>query len=185
MNGYTLLLPFIWLLNGLLALVYSMAGQWISILLIAPLVWLAYRGPVEHRPWLIGAGGLSLLASTLAPMPAPALLLLMAVAGAIALLIERFNPAALHWRITSGLALYALAGLGFAGFQLYLERWASSSLLLAQGQNYFSILAGIAMYGIPIGYLALLAQALLVHPPIPGSGRPEQLINNLRARNED
>jgi len=43
----------------------------------------------------------------------------------------------------------------------------------------------VAMYGIPIGYLALLAQALLVHPPLPGTGRPEELVNNLRARNED
>jgi len=185
MNPYTLLLPFIWLLNGLLALVYSLAGHWLSILLIPPLAWLAFQGPHEHRPWVIGAGGLGLLASILAPMPVPALLFLMALAGGIAVLLERFNPAALHWRITSGLALYGLAGLGFAGFQFYLARWASSSLLLAQGQNYFSILAGIAMYGIPIGYLALLAQALLVHPPIPGGGKPEQLINNLRARNED
>lgn len=185
MTPYTLLLPFVWLLNGLLALAYSMASHWISILLIPPLAWLAYRGPAEHRPWVIGAGGLGLLASILSPMPVPALLLLMAIAGGIAMFLERFNPAALHWRITSGLALYSLAGLGFAGLQFYLERWASASLLLAQGQNYFSILAGIAMYGVPIGYLALLAQALLVHPPIPGGGKPEQLINTLRARNED
>jgi hypothetical protein len=180
-----LLLPFYWLINGVLALVFSLAGHWLSILLIPPLAWLAFRGPHEHRPWVIGAGVMGLLASVLAPMPVPALLLLMAVSGGIAMLLERFNPASLHWRITSGLALYALAGLGFAGFQLYLERWASASLLIAQGQNYFSILVGIAMYGIPIGYLALLAQALLVHPPIPGSGKPEELINNLRARNED
>ena len=180
-----LLLPFYWLINGLLALAYTLLEHWYSILLIPPIVWLAAQGPLEHRPWLLSAGGLGLLASIGAPLPVPFLLLVMALAGGVAMLLERFNPQALHWRITSGLALYALAGLGFAGLQLYLERSASASLLLAQGQNYFAILAGVAMYGIPIGYLALLAQALLVHPPLPGSGRPEELVNNLRARNED
>lgn len=181
----TILTPFAWLLNGLLAILYGLVLHWQPALLVPALGWLAAQGPTEHRPWAVGIAALVLPAGLLAPQPAPALLLVMSLAAGLGMLLERFNPASLHWRLLNGLALYALLGLGAGLFQFYLERLAGENLLLLQGQAYVGLLAEVALYGLPVGYLALLAQGLLVHPPIPGGSRPETLLHTLRARNED
>lgn len=179
----TLLLPFFWILNGLLALIYLLAGQWLAVLLVIPLGRLIWVAPPEQRIWTAVAGGLGVFASLFAPQPVPFWMLLMATSGALAVSAEQFNPDNLRWRVVSGLSLYALAGLGFAIFQWYLEHQAQENLLLAQGQTYIGILIGVAMYGIPLGFLVLLAQALWAHPPLPG--QPAQIIHTLRARGRD
>jgi hypothetical protein len=107
------------------------------------------------------------------------LMLVMAVAGGLASYLERFNASAVHWNTLRGLALYSLAGLGFTAFQDLMSR-TESSLLLQQGQAYLSAIAAFAMYLIPLGFLALLAQTLLAHPPV--SGSPAELIHTIRSR---
>lgn len=183
MTTDSFILPFLWLLNGLLALVYIFAGQWLALAQLLPLGRLLWITPPEQRGWAVAAGVMSILAAFLAPVPVPFWLFAMTLTGAIAVTAERFNPDNLRWRVISGLALYALAGIGFAVFQWLLAHQAQDSLLLSQGQTYIGILIGVAMYGIPLGYLVLLAQALWAHPPLPG--KPAEIINSLRARGRE
>ena len=180
LTPHDLLLPFLWLLNGLLALLYLLAGRFLALLLIPCLAWLGATGPKEHRPWVASAAVLAIASAALSPQPVPLLTLVMAAAGIIAVLLERFNPIALRWRAAGGLALYALMGLGFTAYQTLAPAWNTSSPLLAQGQNYLSVLVSLAMWAYPLGYLALLAQAIWVHPPLAQS--PEAMIHTLRAR---
>jgi len=185
MTWQTFLEPFVWVLNGLLVTLYLLAEHWQTVLLLPFLGYLALRGPAEHQRWAIGISLLATVVSLFAPPPVSLLLLVMAVAGSIAISFEHFNPASLHWRSLSGLALYALVGIGVTLFQAYANSAAVDTMLLAQGQVYIGILGAIGLYGVPLGYLALLAQNLFVHPPIPGGSRPEQLVNTLRARKQD
>ncbi len=184
MTWQGLLFPFAWLLNGLLVVLYVLAQYWQAALLAPILAWLVLRGPEEHRPWAAGIAVAALLTAIMAAQPAPLLLLMMAAVGSGALLLERINPAALHWRIIAGIALYTLTGAGITAFQLYLESIAGENLLVAQGQAYIGILMAIGLYGFPLGFLALLAQGMLVHPPLPGKGSPEELIHQLRAKKQ-
>jgi hypothetical protein len=168
-----------YLLNGFLALLWLLLDHILLVLLIAPLAWLSFTAPGEQRPWILASSGLALLASAVTPAPVPLLMLVMAVAGGLASYLERFNASAVHWNTLRGLALYSLAGLGFTAFQDLMSR-TESSLLLQQGQAYLSAIAAFAMYLIPLGFLALLAQTLLAHPPV--SGSPAELIHTIRSR---
>ena len=183
MNAHALAMPFFWLLNGALALIYLLAEHALVALLALPLVQLTRLAPDEQRPWTLAAVGLALAAALIAPQPVPFWLLVMAVAGVVTVSAEQFNPLSLSWRIISGLALYALAGIGFAIFEVYLGIWAEEHPLLDQGQHFISVLIGVALYGVPLGYLVLLAQALWAHPPMPG--KPAEIINTLRARGRE
>ena len=185
MTWQTLLTPFVWVLNGFLVVVYLLLEHWQTLLLIPCLGFLALRGPVEHQRWAYGIAILAATVSLFTPQPTPALLLVMAFAACIALAFEPFNPAALHWRSLSGLALYALVGIGVTAFQAYVNSAAVDMLMLSQGQMYIGVMGAIGLYGVPLGFLALLAQNVFVHPPIPGGSRPEQLVNSLRARKQD
>jgi hypothetical protein len=168
-----------YLLNGILALLWLLLDHILLVLLVAPLAWSCYSAPSEQRPWTLASSGLAILASAVTPPPVPLLMLVMALAGGLATYLERFNAAAVRWNTVRGLALYSLAGLGFTTFQDLMARTESSSLL-QQGQAYLSAMAAFAMYLIPLGFLALLAQTLLAHPPI--SASPSELIHTIRSR---
>ncbi|MFZ2096698.1 MAG: hypothetical protein WAV05_08685 [Anaerolineales bacterium] len=168
-----------YLLNGLLALLWLLVDHILLALLIAPLAWLSCTAPDEQRSWTLITSGLAVLASAVAPSPVPLLMLVMASSGWLATRLEQFNNAAACWNTVRGLALYSLAGLGFSAFQDLAARSDASPLLL-QGQVYLSVIAAFAMYLIPLGYLALLAQTLLAHPPVPG--KPAELIHTIRSR---
>ena len=189
-----LTLPFLWVLNGLLAALYTLAEHGVAILLVVPLAWLLlnlrrlagrFYQP-EYRAYLAASGALSVLAAVLAPIPVPFFLLVMAVAGVVALVLEHYNPAQVYWSIIGGLGLYSLIGCGFAILQVYLQTAPPSAsqpgigAFLVQGQGYLGVLVAFAMYGYPIGYLALLAKGLFIHPP---TGRPDELIEYGRTRN--
>jgi len=182
LTPHELLLPFLWLLNGLLTVVFLLAENFLALLLIPPLAWLLATAPGEQRPWSVAAAILALLCEALAPQPVPTLILLMAIAAVVGVLLERFNPAALRWRAVGGIALYALMGLGFAGYQLWTPSLGASDPLLAQGQRYLGVLASIAMYFYPLGFLALLAQSIWVHPPLLQS--PGGMIHTVRSRGQ-
>ena len=168
-----------YLLNGLLALLWLLLDHLLLVLLVIPLAWLSCTAPDEQRYWTLATSGLSILASALAPAPVPLLMLVMAAAGCLASHLEQFNDAQVHWNTVRGLALYSLAGLGFTAFQELSARSTSSSLL-QQGQVYLSAIAAFAMYLIPLGFLALLAQTLFAHPPV--SSKPSELIHTIRSR---
>jgi len=168
-----------YLLNGFLALLWLLVDHLLLALLIAPLAWLSYTAPDEQRPWALAASGLATLASAAAPSPVPLFLLVMAAAGLLANHLEQFNAAAARWNTVRGLALYGLAGLAFTLYQ-GLSLQSTDSSLLMQGQVYLSAIAAFAMYLIPLGFLALLAQTLWAHPPVPG--KPGAMIHAIRSR---
>ena len=168
-----------YLLNGFLALLWLLADHILLALLIVPLAWLNYTSPDEQRSWSLTSSGLAVLASAIAPAPVPLLMLVMASAGLLATRLEQFNSAAARWNTVRGLALYSLVGLGFTVYQDLVAHSTESSLLM-QGQVYLSTIAAFAMYLIPLGYLALMAQTLWAHPPVPG--KPADLIHTIRSR---
>ena len=168
-----------YLLNGFLALLWLLFDHILLVLLLAPLIWLSYTSPDEQRSWSLVSSGLAVLASAVAPSPVPLLMLVMSLAGLLATRLEQFNAAAVRWNTVRGLALYSLAGLGFTLYQDLAAR-SISSPLLAQGQVYLSAIAAFAMYLIPLGFLALLAQTLWAHPPAPG--KPVEMIHTIRSR---
>ena len=168
-----------YLLNGFLALLWLLVDHILQVALVAPLVWLSYTSPDEQRPWSLASSLFAILAGAMAPAPVPLLLLVMAIAGLLATRLEQFNSVAARWNTVRGLALYSLAGLGFTIYQ-DLSHLSAGSPVLAQGQVYLSTIAAFAMYLIPLGYLALLAQTLWAHPPVPG--KPADLIHTIRSR---
>ncbi|OQA41260.1 MAG: hypothetical protein BWY52_02628 [Chloroflexi bacterium ADurb.Bin325] len=198
----------IWELNGLLALVYTAwahlaalatAGAYTALLFWTPPGRRSAHAVQDQlsgqRPWLLGIGCAVILAAFLAPAPMPVLLAVMTVAGTAAVKFDRFNPTALRWRVVGGLALYALASLAYLGYGRYLNAldataWAEAiggrgeaALALAQGRAFINTLATWGLWLIlPLGYLSLLAQGVLIHPPLPAT--PEQVITAVRTRGQ-
>ncbi|GAB4513510.1 MAG: hypothetical protein Kow0047_25160 [Anaerolineae bacterium] len=191
--GHAIRLFGIWELNGLLAILYVAWEHAAGLLVAAAFAALLKRAPQAHRPWGAGIGILCVLAALLSPSPVPVLLALMATAGAVAVHLDRMNPDVLRWRAMTGLALYALAGLGFLAYSRYLgaldaTAWAQAIggqeeavQTLAQGRAFINTLATWGLWLIlPLGYLSLLLQGLLAHPPLPAA--PEQIITSVRTR---
>lgn len=188
----TLHLLALWLANGLLAAAFLLWENSALVVLLPAAGWLALPAPREQQPWVWGAIGLATLAAGLVPAPVPGLLAVMMLAGAGAVQLEQFNPATLRWRTVSGLALYAVAALGFAAYGAYagqMDTQAWANLLapdeglaaLSQGRAYLVTLATLGLWVVlPLGYFGLLGQALLAHPPL--LGKPAELIHVVRAR---
>ena len=82
-----------------------------------------------------------------------------------------------------GTIIYSLVGVGLAAFQYYLKvtPTADQTNLIMSGRTYIGIIAAVALWATPIGYLALLVKGLLIHPPFPG-GTPENVIDSVRGR---
>ena len=181
-----------WMVNGLLAVAYTLIDHGAAVLLLPALAWLGATAPREHRPWVAAAAVMSVLAGLVVPAPVPVLLAAMAWAGAVAVRLDRFNPTGLRWRVNGGLALYALAALGFAVYASYTSRldprtWAGvvasgeAASVVAQGRSFLNTIAVWGLWVIlPLGYLALLLQGIFVHPPSPGA--PADIIHAVRAR---
>ncbi len=186
------LLWLIWPINGLMAVLYTIVEHALMLLVLPPLIWLALTTPAEHRPWVATASGLAIIAAFAVPAPIPLIITIMCWAGAIAVSLDRFNPTALRWRVNGGLALYALAAMGFAAYAAYTSRldpntWAGvvasgeAADVVAQGRSFLNVIAVWGLWIImPLGYLALMLQGIFVHPPTPAS--PAELIHTVRAR---
>ena len=133
------------------------------------------------------------MAALFAPAPVPVLLAGMTAVGVGAVALDRFQPDSLRWRVVGALALYAAGALGYLGYSRYLEgedaaAWAEAiggqeqaQSTLAQGRAFLNTLATWGLWLIlPLGYLSLLAQGLLAHPPL--GERPDQTIARVRTR---
>ncbi len=178
--------------NGALAILYTMWEHAAAVLVLAGTLHLLHGSPEEQRTWVAGVGVLAFLAALFSEIPVPAVMAAMVLAGVGAVRLDRFNPDNLRWRIVGGVALYALAGLGYLAYSAYLdsvsaEAWAQAiggqgeaMTTLAQGQAFVNTLATWGLWLIvPLGYFSLLAQSLLVHPP---SGVPRDVIAAVRTR---
>lgn len=171
----------VWTVNGFLAILYYGVDHFLAIALIAASGFLIWFAPREQRMWTTGSSLLAIAASLISPIPVPLFLLVMALAGQAALALELYNKAAQRWNVVRGQALYALAGLGFAAYRnLGLGDAVLADPMMTQGAGYLNALIGIAMYVIPLGYLAWLAQSIWAHPPSPGT--PEEIVTQVRTR---
>ncbi len=176
MEWYT---PFVWIANGFLALVWLLVEHLWAVLLVPALAGVTLTAPQPQQAWALGAAVLALGAGVVSPFPVALLLLVMAGAGLLAVRLDKLNPQNTHWTLIRGLALYALVGLGFSAYRAWLVP-AMTDPALQQGQVYLSAIASIALYLLPVGYLALLVQGLLVHPPV--DGRADEIIFRYRSR---
>ena len=185
----------IWFLNGLLAVFYTLLDSVLILILFPPLIWLAVTAVAEQRPWVTLTGALVILTAFVVPAPIPLILVVMSWAGAIAVRANRFNPGAMRWRVNGSLAIYTLTALSFTAYAAYasrlsLDTWSSvvssgeASSVIAQGRSFLNTIAVWGLWIIlPVGYLALLVQGILVHPPTPTT--PQKLIHAIRARGRD
>ena len=177
-----LALPLIWLLNGLLAILYLTFEHIVVVALIPGLVWLVTLVPAVQRTWILATTLLAIVAGLLAPSVVGIWLLLMTCGSILALKLEKFNTESLSWRIISGLAAYALIGLGFSLYQGLAPSLLDPYGAFAQGKSYLDILISIAVFLGPLGFVGLLVQALFAHPPLEGT--PEDIVYNIRTRGQ-
>lgn len=177
MSDWTL--PFLWIANGFLALLWLTVEHLWVILLVGALGYAVLQAPENQRAWTLGVAVLSLAAGVAAPFPAALLLLVMTLAGLVAKRLERLNPQNTHWTLVRGLGLYSLIALGYAAYRNWLVP-AMSDPALQQGQAYLSAIASIALYLFPLGVLALLLQGVFVHPPV--QGQADDIIYHFRSR---
>jgi len=165
------------------------------LLLFPPLIWLAVTAVNEQRHWVALTSVLVVITAFVVPAPIPLILVVMVWAGAISIRTNRFNPISLRWRVNSSLEIYALTAIGFTAYAAYASRlsmdtWASvvssgeADAVITQGRSFLN---RIAIWGLwiilPVGYLALLIQGAIVHPPT--SSSPAELIHTIRARGRD
>ncbi len=182
--------------NGSLVLAYTAWEQGPALLTGGGFVLLLRGAPSAQRIGVLAGGSVALLAAFLAPPPAPVLLAAMTLAGVCAVAVERFQPDGLRWRVVGGLALYAGAALAYLAYSAYLSgvdaaAWAEAiggqeqaQATLAQGRAFLNTLATWGLWLIlPLGFLSLLAQGLLAHPPV--GERPERTIARVRTREHD
>ena len=171
----------IWALNGILVILYTAVGNLHAIGVALSSIFFVASTPHEQKAWAAGSACLALAAALITPVPVPTFLLVMSISGWVGLYLEQYNRIAQRWNLIRGQALYSLAGLGFALYRTFgLGNAISNDTMMMQGAAYLNGLIGIAMYVIPIGFLAWLAQNIWAHPPTPAT--PEELINTVRTR---
>ncbi len=171
--------PFLWMANGFLALLWLLVDHLWAALLVPVLGYAVLQAPGNQRSWTLGVALLALVAGALSPFPVALLLAVMTLSGLLAVRLEKINPQNTHWTLVRGLGLYSLVGLGFTAYRAWLVP-AMNDPALQQGQAYLSAIASIALYLLPLGYLALLAQGLFVHPPV--QGEADDIIYHFRSR---
>jgi len=167
--------PLVWVLNGFLAMLYVLVGHAAGVMALASTLTAAVLSPQAQRRHAFGAALLAGTAALVAPPLLAIFVTLMAGLGVVATRVERFNPLSLSWRVIGGLGLY---GMMLWGFALY--RALGGLPNTEWGVSYLDAIIHVAVYAYPLGFLALLAQALWVHPPLPAS--PEDLITTVRTR---
>ena len=190
----TLVLVLIWIANGGLVVIFWLIDHALLLAAIPAFYLLAVQARREQHLYALAAGGLSLLASLLVPPPIPLITLVMAWAGAAAIKVDRFNPDSLRWRVVGGLALYAVAALGWTAYSAYVanlsaEQWGAlfaadeAAATIAQGRSFLSTISVWGLWIIvPMGYFSLLLQGVFVHAPLAAS--PERIIQTVRARGD-
>ena len=137
--------------------------------------WMQSVGSYQAVTWIVF--GLWMIAAFVAAPPVPLIGTVMWWVGAIASWFSSFERVSLLWRAKTGLALYALAALGFSLYARYTatltpDAWAAmlggqaeARAALARGRAYANTLAIWGLWLIiPLGYFSLIIQRLLVHP---------------------
>lgn len=190
---HTLKTAAIYELNGLLVLLYVLWENVAGLLTAGACVMLLIKAPEGQRIWILAVTLLVIVTAFVAPAPVPVLLAGMSIAGTLAVMLDRFSPDTLRWRAVGALALYAGAALAYMLYGRYLEgvdatAWAEAiggqqeaQATLSQGRSFLNTLATWGLWLIlPLGYLSLLVQGVLAHPPV--GTRPAETISAVRTR---
>lgn len=180
-------------LNGLLVLLYVLWENVAGLLAAGACVVLLVKAPEGQRLWVLAVTLVVIVTAFVAPAPIPVLLAGMSIAGTLAVMLDKFNPDALRWRAMGALALYAGAALAYMFYGRYLAgvdatAWAEAiggqeeaQATLSQGRSFLNTLATWGLWLIlPMGYLSLLVQGVLAHPPV--GARPAETISAVRTR---
>lgn len=186
-----------WLANGLLVVLFwTLELERLFPLLTLPAVYLLVtQASREQRPFGLASACLAVLAAVVVPLPIPGIVAVMAWAGLIGVALDRYTPGTLRWRVIGGLALYGLAGLGWAIYSAYVatlsaEQWANTlatgeaASTIAQGRSFLQTISVWGLWIImPLGYLVLLVEGIFIHPPMPAA--PADLIHTVRGRPDE
>jgi hypothetical protein len=177
---------FYWVINGFLIVLYLLIQNWPVLALAPAVIYLAQKSPAQYRPWMLATVGMTIALGLLIPLLG-IWMAAMAWLGVLACKIEHFNPDMLRWRVNTFLITYSLLGLASVVVQRFVPDLESTfavgtaGLTLQGGADYFGTIVNWALIVIlPMGYLALLAQAIFTMPPV--HARPEQLITEIRTR---
>jgi len=173
----SIFLPFLWALNGVLAIIYILMENLMTVALLAVLIWMLLSlKPFANvyyaeriKSFLLVTGVLSLIMSVIAPTPAPFFLLVMPLFAMASLYLglSRTNPADIYWNYAQTALIYNGAIVLFIFLEKNLGQASGTSgeMYLLQGQNYVGLIGGIAMYGIPVFFMASIAKEYLAHKP--------------------
>lgn len=182
----SLLLPFVWVLNGILAVLYTLADHLPVVAIVPALAWLYAMLNRLHEQQarrmqqiLIPSGVLALAATIWAPSPAPLLMVGLTAVGALAVRLDAYRPDETAWEVVQNVLLYALVALGARILLLVLENQTPGDAL-SVGANYLGVLTAFALWGMPILQSALLLKNLLAHAPVGAS--PLNYIEEARGR---
>lgn len=185
----SLLLPFVWVLNGLLAVFYLLAEYWTLVVVLPLLGYLLANTSAASphpgtegqaqimRPALLVASVLALAAVVFAPRPAPYLMAGLLGVGVIAWRLDAYRPDESLWSLIQSVILYALVGLGARVLTALLE---SDGELGGGGVNYLAVLVSFALWLMPITQAGMLIKNLLVHAPT--GADPYTVISRARER---
>lgn len=185
----SIFLPFLWALNGVLAIIYILAENLMTLVLLGVLVWMLFSlrkfandyYAERIKIFLLVVAVLSLVMSVLAPAPAPFFLVVMPMFAMIALYLglSRTNPADIFWNYAQTALIYNGAVILFMFLESDLGKSSGTggAMYLMQGQNYIGLLGGIAMYGIPVFFMASVAKEYLAHKP---QQDPNDLLETIR-----
>ena len=178
----TLLLPFIWLLNGFLTIVYLTVENAVVVILIPGLIWLLKLTPKAQQKWILITSLLAVIAGLFAPPVVGIWLMMMAYGSVLAIKLEKFNAESLSWRVISGISAYALIGVGFTLYTTMSSILIDPYGTFAQGKGYLDIIISLAVFLGPLSFVGLLVQSLFAHPPLEGT--PEDIVYNVRTRGQ-
>jgi hypothetical protein len=180
----SILLPFIWLINGLLVLFFLLLDHIVTVLLVPVLAWLIYTASEDHRNWYAVTGVVSIIATFAAPAPLPTIILILYVLTAAAVRFERFNQRNLRWQANAMMLVHSAAAVGYTIYAAYSRSvppqiTGDMGAFLAQSGIFFNLVA----FWVPLGYVALLIRSVLAHPPLPKT--PTDMITTIRTRGRD
>jgi hypothetical protein len=185
----TLLLPFVWALNGLLATLYLLAEHWALVAVLPLLGYLLVNSSASPhpavegqarvmRPALLGAAGLALAAVVFAPRPVPYLMAGLLGVGVVALRLDGYRPDETLWSLIQSVILYALVGLGARVLTFLLDNGGAEGI--NGGVNYLAVLVSFTLWLMPITQAGMLVKNLLVHAP--AGADPYTVISRARER---
>lgn len=166
--------------NGWLTIFYFIAEHIAAVAalaLAAATAFLERDAPASQRVFTVFTLAATVLSALFVPAPIPAILAAMWFFVPLALLLDPVGGKALAWRARSGILLYAGAAVAYILYSRLTagvspEAWAAlaggveeARAVMAQSRAYVATMANIALWFVlPLGYLSLMAQALLAHP---------------------